>query len=71
MQPPGDRPRDLGQSPLDRHVDVFVVRVEREAILGELALDRVETGQQRVAVLVRDDLRAASILACARDCSMS
>ena len=37
-----DRAGDLGEPPLDRHVDVLVVGREGERPLGELALDRVE-----------------------------
>ncbi len=52
---PPTGPDDLGQAPLDRHVDVFVVGLEREAPLAQLARHRVETGEQRVAVLGGDD----------------
>ena len=51
-----DRPGELGQAPLDRHVDVLVVRVERKAPVAQLELDGVEAGQQRVAILGGDDL---------------
>ena len=57
MQLAADRPGDLGQPPLDRHVDVLVVGRERERAVGELALDGVEARQQRVAVVVADDPR--------------
>ena len=46
---------DLGQPALDGHVDVLVGVRERELALFELALDAVETVQQRVAVGVADD----------------
>ena len=55
VQPAADRPGELGEPPLDGHVDVLVVGREREAALAQLGLDRVQAGQQRVAVLVRDD----------------
>ena len=55
VQPSAHRPRDLRQSPLDRHVDVLVALLEREALLAQLALDRVEPRQQRVAVRARED----------------
>ena len=54
VQPPADRPRDLRQAALDRHVDVLVVGGEREAVVAQLALDGVETFEQRVAVGLRD-----------------
>jgi hypothetical protein len=55
VQPASHRTGDLGQAPLDRHVDVFVVIAERKAAAAQLLLDPVETGQQLVAVLVGDD----------------
>ena len=72
MQAPADRAGDLGEAALDRHVDVLVVGRHGEAALAQLALDRVEPGEQRVTILAGDDpLRAASMRACARDCAMS
>ena len=66
---PADRAGELGQPPLDRHVDVLVVGREREAPAVELGLDRVEAREQRVAVVLADDpAGAASMRACARDC---
>ncbi len=54
VQPPADRPDDLGQTPLDRHVDVLVVGDRtRKRPSAQLARDRVEPGQQRVAILDR------------------
>ena len=50
-----DRPDDLGQAPLDRHVDVLVLLAERERAAVELLLDALEPAQQRVAVGVADD----------------
>ena len=50
-----DRAGELGDPPLDRHVDVDVVVGEREAILGELDLDLLERRVQRVAVGSADD----------------
>ena len=55
MQAPADRADDLGQPPLDRHVDVFVVVSEREASLAAARARPVEPRQQRVAVLAGDD----------------
>ena len=56
VQAPADRPDDLRQAPLDRHVDVFVLRLERErAPRRELLRDLVEPREQRVAILRRDD----------------
>ncbi len=57
MQPPADRADDLGQAPLDRHVDVLVVRPRtRNAPVAQLARSTcVEPGEQRVAVGGRDD----------------
>ena len=49
VQPPADRPGDLGQAALDRHVDVLVAGREREAALAQLLLDRVESREQRLA----------------------
>ena len=72
MQPATDGPGDLGQAPLDGHVDVFVVRREREGARRQFLGHGVEAGQQSVAVLRGDDPSlAASILAWARDCAMS
>ena len=51
---PPDRARQLGEPPLDGHVDVLVVGREREAALAQLGLDRVQAGQQRVAILLRE-----------------
>ena len=39
VQLAADRPDDLGQPPLDRHVDVLVVLAERERAVVELRLD--------------------------------
>ena len=50
VQLAADRPDDLGQPPLDRHVDVLVVGRERERPAVELGLDALEPAQQRVAV---------------------
>ncbi len=55
MQASPDRPRELGQPPLDRHVDVLVVGVEGEAALLQLGGHPVEPGEQRVAILRADD----------------
>ena len=48
-----DRPDDRGQPPLDRHVDVDVVVLEREAPVLELPLDLLEPAQQLVALVRR------------------
>jgi hypothetical protein len=45
----------LADAPLDRHVDVFVGRLEREAALEQLGLDGVERRIDRVTVGVGDD----------------
>ena len=55
MQLSSHRTHEFGQSPLDRHVDVFIVVLEREALLGELALDFPETPQQGVTIIRGDD----------------
>ena len=55
VQLAADRAGQLGDAPLDRHVDVLVVRQERERPLLQLVLDRVERGEQLVAVVARDD----------------
>ena len=68
---PPTGPGELGEPPLDRHVDVLVVGREREAPRLELGRDGVEAREQRVAVVLADDPGAASIVACARDCWMS
>ena len=52
VQPAAHRARQLGEPPLDGHVDVLVVGREREAALAQLGLDGVQAGQQRVAILV-------------------
>ena len=57
MQLAADRPDDLGQPPLDRHVDVLVVVAERERAAVELRLHALEPAEQRVAVGVGDDPR--------------
>ena len=49
------RAGDLGEAPLDRHVDVLVVVADLELASRELAGDRVEPGEQRVALAVVDD----------------
>src|SRR5262249_20845006 len=49
------RAGDLGQTTLDRHVDVLVLSAEREAALVQLALDRSQAPEQQVAVLGGDD----------------
>ena len=46
------RPGDLGDPPLDRHVDVLVVGREREAVLAELGGDLVERRVQGVELAV-------------------
>ena len=53
VQRAADRPDELGQAPLDRHVDVFVAVREGERPARELGLDRVEAREQGVAVLAR------------------
>jgi len=50
-----DRSDDLGEPPLDCHMDVFVVGLIRKRPLYQLALDLVQAGQQLVAVRVGDD----------------
>ncbi len=49
------RPDDLRHAALHRHVDVLVVAAERERPVAELGLDRVQPGEDRVAVVVADD----------------
>ena len=55
MQLAADRADDLGQPPLDRHVDVLVGVQERELAGVELLRDAVEPAEQLVAVGVGDD----------------
>ena len=55
VQPATDGPDDLGQAPLDRHVDVLVAVGEREGAGGEFGTDNFETTRERVAVLGGDD----------------
>ena len=55
VQPAADRPCDLGQAPLDRHVNVLVADGEREALLAQLGLYVVQAREQRVAIARRDD----------------
>jgi hypothetical protein len=52
------RPGDLGEPPLDRHVDVLVVLGDDERIRVDLGTHRVEAVLERLEVLVADD-RAA------------
>ena len=72
VQPPADRARDLGQAALDRHVDVLVLVLEREARLAP-ALRRPASRPSSSASRSSTEMipRAASIAACARDCAMS
>jgi hypothetical protein len=50
-----ERPDQLGEAPLDRHVDVLVVLAELEAPLIELATDPVEPlADLRELILVED-----------------
>ena len=55
VQPAPDRPGDLGEASLDRHVDVLVVLGELEAALAQLAFHLLQAGKQRVAILGADD----------------
>jgi hypothetical protein len=66
-----DRADDLGEPPLDRHVDVLVVLGDDERVGIDLVPDRVEarSSSPRSSSLMMP-LRA-SIRACARDCSRS
>ena len=52
VQLAADRAGDLGDPALDRHVDVFVVGLERKAILAELEGDLVESRVQGVELAV-------------------
>jgi len=56
VQPTSDGAGDLGQPALDRHVYVLVVGPEREHALQELPFDLVESPQQGVTIVGRDDL---------------
>jgi hypothetical protein len=58
-RPPGvelaaDRPDQLGEPALDRHMDVLVRAVEDELVPLELGGDLVEPGEQPVALLLVD-----------------
>ena len=50
-----DPTRDLGQPPLDRHVDVLVAAGEREIPELELGRDAVEPVEQRGELVVVED----------------
>ena len=71
VQLAADRPGDLGQPPLDGHVDVLVVGLERERPVAQLALDRSRPA--RIASRSSSPMIpcAASIRAWARDCATS
>ncbi len=45
----------LGDPPLDRHVDIHVARLEREATFREFALHLIERGVNGLAIALRDD----------------
>jgi hypothetical protein len=53
------RARQLGEPALHVHVDVLELLAEGEAALGQLGLDAVEPGQQRLELRVRDQLGAS------------
>jgi hypothetical protein len=55
VQLAADGPCDRRDAPLDRHVDVLVLGLERERAGGQLGLDGVERRQQRVALLGAED----------------
>ncbi len=55
MELAAERPDDLGQAPLDRHVDVLVGLLEGEVAGGELALDLVEPGEHPLELLRAQD----------------
>ena len=60
--------RDLGDAPLDRGVDVFVGRRERERAGRQLLLDAVERVHDRGPLVGRRaGRRAASMFTCARE----
>ena len=71
MQASSNRTCDLGKASLDRHVDVFILLAEGKAALLQLALDRIQSGQQLVTVGAAMISLSASIRTCARDCAMS
>ena len=63
---------DLGQPPLDRHVDVLVVGVDLEAVALDLGAHLVEALLDRSEVVGADDAAASRASARGRsDCSMS
>ena len=65
---PPTGPGDLGQAPLDRHVDVLVGGVELEGALLELGRDRVEArAAARRPRRPRGCPASASIATCALD----
>ena len=51
-----DRPDQLDQPPLDRHVDVLVVRPDLERVLVDLLADRGQAALYLAQVLARDDV---------------
>ena len=59
VQPAADRTDDLGETPLDRHMDVLVVLGEREGAVAQLVADLLEAADQLVAVQLGDDLAFA------------
>ena len=72
VQLAADRAGELGQPALDRHVDVLVGVAELELPALELRGDRVEAGQQRVALVAVEDAAArCRPPTCAREPSMS
>ena len=69
------RPRDLRDAPLDRGVDVFVARHERERAVGQFLLDAVERGDDHRLLLRGEqpdarehrDVRARAVEVVARE----
>ena len=55
VQATADGPDDLGQPPLDRHVDVLVGGIERKRAVGELGANLIESPAQLLAVRDGDD----------------
>ena len=72
VQPAADRPGDLGEPPLDGHVDVLVVGRERERA-RRAARPRPRRGRRGARRGPRSEMIpcAASMRACARDCATS
>ena len=55
---PAHRPDDLGEAPLDSHVDVLVVFEDQEAVVLDLVADGLEAALDLLEVVIPDDSAA-------------